>query len=83
MVHFLNITVTFIASNKQKAISGLYFQGNIRAIVCLFPICNLPANCWSVFDHFVKLALKGLTSVKVPQCSTAVIVRSQYQGKGC
>ena len=21
---------------------------------------NLPTNCWSVFDHFVKLALKGL-----------------------
>ena len=21
---------------------------------------NLPTNCWSVLDHFVKLALKGL-----------------------
>ena len=24
-------------------------------------IGNLPKNCLSVFDHFVKLALKGLT----------------------
>ena len=24
-------------------------------------ICNLPTNCLSVSDHFVKLALKGLT----------------------
>ena len=23
---------------------------------------NLPTNCLRVFDHFVKLALKGLTS---------------------
>ena len=23
---------------------------------------NLPTNCFSVFDHFVKLALKGLTT---------------------
>ena len=25
---------------------------------------KLPTNCLSVFDHFVKLALKGLTSLK-------------------
>ena len=25
---------------------------------------NLLTNCLSVFDHFVKLALKGLTSIK-------------------
>ena len=25
-----------------------------------YNICNLPTNCWSVFDHFVGLALKGL-----------------------
>ena len=29
---------------------------------------NLPTNCLSVFDHFVKLALKGLTF----QCSPAL-----------
>ena len=23
---------------------------------------NLPTNCFSAFDHFVKLALKGLTT---------------------
>ena len=23
-------------------------------------VCNLPTHCLSVFDHFVKLALKGL-----------------------
>ena len=23
---------------------------------------SLPTNCFSVFDHFVKLALKGLTT---------------------
>ena len=27
-------------------------------------VCNLPTNCMSVFDHFVGLALKGLTSDK-------------------
>ena len=28
---------------------------------------NLPTNCFSVFDHFVKLALKGLNSgIKIP-----------------
>ena len=26
---------------------------------------NLPTNCFSVFDHFVKLALKGLTNCTV------------------
>ena len=26
---------------------------------------NLPTNCLSVFDHFMNLALKGLTSVKM------------------
>ena len=26
----------------------------------LNPIGNLPTNCLSEFDHFVKLALKGL-----------------------
>ena len=25
---------------------------------------NLPTNCWSVFDHFVKLALKGLRFIR-------------------
>ena len=24
--------------------------------------CRMPANCLSVFDHFVELALKGLIS---------------------
>ena len=23
-------------------------------------VVNLPTNCWSVFDHFVGFALKGL-----------------------
>ena len=27
-------------------------------------VSNLPTNCLSVFDHFVKLALKGLNRVK-------------------
>ena len=26
---------------------------------------NLPTNCLSVFDHFAKLALKGLTYVNI------------------
>ena len=26
-------------------------------------VVNLPTNCLSVFDHFVKLALKGLKEV--------------------
>ena len=26
-------------------------------------VCNLPTNCLSAFDHFVKLALKGLNSL--------------------
>ena len=25
---------------------------------------NLPANCFSVFDHFVKLVLKGLNALE-------------------
>ena len=29
---------------------------------------NLPTNCLSVFDHFVKLALKGLNNVKDSLC---------------
>ena len=32
-----------------------YFRGDLRKI------CNLQTNCLSVFDQFVKLALKGLT----------------------
>ena len=27
-------------------------------------VSNLPTNCLSVFDHFVKLALKGLTGAQ-------------------
>ena len=29
-------------------------------------ICNLLTNCLTVFDHFVKLALKGLSSLTLP-----------------
>ena len=27
-------------------------------------VCNLPTNCLSVFDHFLGLALKGLSEYK-------------------
>ena len=30
---------------------------------------NLPTNCLSVFDHFVKLALKGLIILRTSYCS--------------
>ena len=36
---------------------------------------NLPTNCLSVFDHFVELALKGLTqNVQIVEYNTANII---------
>ena len=29
-----------------------------------FKTCRLPTNCLSVFDHFLKLALKGLIMIQ-------------------
>ena len=34
-------------------------RGEKLPIICR-RICNLPTNCFSVFDYFVILALKGL-----------------------
>ena len=42
---------------------------------------NLPTNCLSVLDHFVKLALKGLTSeVKFGDDSRRLFVSSKTFG---
>ena len=30
--------------------------------------CKLPTNCLSVFEHFVKLALKGLSKILHEKC---------------
>ena len=42
---------------------------------------NLPTNCLSVFDHFVGLALKGLTRTQIPTllcryCKTVILICS-------
>ena len=34
---------------------------------------NLPTNCLTVFDHFVKLALKGLIVKPLRYCQTKSI----------
>ena len=38
---------------------------------------NLPANCLSVFDHFVKLALKGLSCSRFDQSSLREVFRKK------
>ena len=42
---------------------------------------KLPTNCWSVFDHFLKLALKGLMSKKGmgPAEEVGVTLSEAYQ----
>ena len=38
---------------------------------------NLPTNCLNGFDHFVKLALKGLTQLFSE--ATLVLTKTKYQ----
>ena len=37
-----------------------------------------PTNCLSVFDHFVKLAFKGLTSTFI-QTETAIFIAAKHE----
>ena len=39
---------------------------------------NLPTNCLSVFDHFVGLALKGLTKIKVAYDKVYIYLKKTY-----
>ena len=39
-------------------------------------VSNLPMNCLTVFDHFVKLALKGLSIDELPLKGTTVFLKA-------
>ena len=41
-------------------------------------VCNLPTNCLSVFDHFVKLALKGLTHKKMKNLKRFFLLQRKF-----
>ena len=51
-------------------------------------VCKLPTSCLSVFDHFVRLALKALFLVNVPMCfsvlqySTTFVAVKLYTQQG-
>ena len=47
--------------NCQKRLNSLSANPTKRSNALKQFVSNLPTNCLSVFDHFVRLALKGLT----------------------
>ena len=51
----LNYEVNFLSANPTK------WSNTLKQSVG-----NFPTNCLSVFDHFVKLALKGLRQLLHP-----------------
>ena len=63
--HFFNTTSLFnpLSANPAK------WSNTLKQFVG-----NLPTNCLSVFDHFVKLAFKGLMLLKCFKSQTDVIL---------
>ena len=70
--------VKFLESSKKNIISGASYSlelANVDGPLSANPtkwsntltqfVGNLPSNCLSVFDHFVGLALKGLTHLSL------------------
>ena len=63
--------VSFTTENKEVISFALVVRPSVRLVITDLPseiwsntlkqfVDKLPTNCLSVFDHFVKLALKGL-----------------------
>ena len=80
-MHELVLTSNDVSPKRRICVNSLSANSTKCSNTLKYIVDKLPTNCLSVFDHFVKSALKGLSSNSIVQQLTVNILNNGQEDK--